>query len=91
MWEMIKRLFARKKTRAVLAGLAVIGARKAGLDLSIEEAGLAIGLLSSYMLGQGFADWGKEAKAAVGGAVEDARTAVELDAIRTLAGTKRRK
>lgn len=53
-------LFSSKKVTALLAGLILLGAKKLGLDITDDEAAAAVALLSSYLVGQGIADAGKE-------------------------------
>lgn len=53
-------LFLSKKVTALLAGLVLLGAKKLGLDITDDEAAAAVALLSSYLVGQGIADAGKE-------------------------------
>ena len=49
-----------KKVRALIAGLVVVLAGKIGLDFSEAEVLGVIGLICSYIVGQGVADMGKE-------------------------------
>lgn len=59
--SLLKSLFGSKKVRALLAGWAVILAAKLGLDLSPTDVAEMLGVLVAYILGQGWADSGKEA------------------------------
>ena len=75
MKEVLKALFSSKKFLALIAGLASWLVAKAGLDIPSEDLMPLILMLSSYLVGQGVADFGKEsakihtqaAKEALGG------------------------
>ncbi len=52
----------KKLTTAVLTILFLIFEKKLGLDLDMETKMMITGVASSYIVGQGFADKGKEAE-----------------------------
>lgn len=57
--EFLKEKLQSKKLRALIFGIIVVVMEYFGME---KESSLKIiGLLSSYMIGQGFADAGKEA------------------------------
>jgi hypothetical protein len=58
---MIKELLASKKFLAALIAIVVWVGGYAGLDLSFEDVAPVVGVIIAYILGQGFADTGKEA------------------------------
>ncbi len=61
MWKMAKSLLGSKKfLAAILSGVAW-GLLKVGVKLDVEELLPMVGPLWLYILGQGVADWGKEA------------------------------
>lgn len=51
-----------KKVLALSTGVIMWGARSVGVDIPIEAAQWVTGLLGSYILGQGAADFGKNKK-----------------------------
>jgi len=62
----MKDLWKSKKFKAAilntLIGSAALVARSKGYDVSNAEIGMLLTPLTAYILGQGMADWGKEAK-----------------------------
>ena len=56
----IKEMFVSKKFVASVAATVVAATAKVGLDLPVEEVGAIIAPLIAYILGQGWADAGKE-------------------------------
>lgn len=59
MQDALKEMFASKKFIAMLAGIIITLAAKIGFDVDNETAMMIVGLVSSYVLGQGVADAGK--------------------------------
>ena len=64
----IKEAATSKKFIMALAGVAVTGAGRIGLQLPVEDVALIVMPVVAYIIGQGWADSGKEA-AKVEGAV----------------------
>lgn len=67
MWNWLKSILASKKVRTLVATAATVGINALskkydGPSFSPDEVGLLVGAGSAYMLGQGLADLGKEAK-----------------------------
>jgi len=60
MWDAIKGLFGSKKFLAMLTGFIVTLVAKIGWDIPEETITKLVGLIASYILGQGMADFGKE-------------------------------
>lgn len=61
LWETLKALLSSKKfVAAFIAALVWIGG-KVGLHASTEVVAGIVGPIVAYVLGQGAADWGKEA------------------------------
>ena len=56
----IKDLFASKKFVVMLAAIVVYAAGRVGWDMKSEDAVAFITMVSSYLVGQGIADHGKE-------------------------------
>ena len=61
MWNAIKQLLASKKVLMTIAGLIVAALAKYGLNVEPSLVLAILGLVASLVLGQGFADSGKEA------------------------------
>lgn len=59
--DVLAALFGSKKFVAMLVGLLVWFGGKLGLKLSEADLYPAVALIASYILGQGAADFGKEA------------------------------
>lgn len=58
--NVIQSLFGSKKFIGLLVGMIVVIGTELGLDLSTEALTGLIALISSWLLGQGIADNGKE-------------------------------
>ena len=56
----IPEVFKSKKAQAVFMGVVAV-LLKDGLGLSPEDVTMILGLIATYVLGQGIADHGKEA------------------------------
>lgn len=54
-------MFTSKKFLASLAGTIVASVAKIGLDLPVEDVATLLAPITAYILGQGWADSGKEA------------------------------
>lgn len=61
MLTAIKDLFNSKKFLVTAAGTIVSLVAKLGYDVPTEFVYALLGLVSAFVVGQGFADWGKEA------------------------------
>lgn len=59
--EALKGLLSSKKSIAMIAGAIVSIVGKIGFDLPVEVVASVVGLVAAYVVGQGMADWGKEA------------------------------
>ena len=59
---MITDLFKSKKFLAALAGVVFVIVNKLGLDLDEPTVITIVGLIAAYVIGQGHADTGKEAR-----------------------------
>lgn len=87
MKEALKGLFGSKKALATMAGtvtsaLVMVAAKQGwGLDPAAAESlvKVILGLVAAYVLGQGVADWGKEAAKVQAAAFEVARKAEKLE------------
>jgi hypothetical protein len=53
-------VYQSRKAKALLVGIILALAGKAGLDLSHEQVLYAVGLIATFMVSQGLADFGKE-------------------------------
>lgn len=62
MLDAIKKMLGSKKALAALAGVVVALAAKAGFDLDTEAVLAIVSPVIAYILGQGAADFGKEAR-----------------------------
>lgn len=62
MIDAIKKMLGSKKALAALAGVVVALAAKAGFDLDTEAVLAIVSPVIAYILGQGAADFGKEAR-----------------------------
>ena len=62
MKEWLKTMLGSKKFLATAASLAVIGLSKAGVVIEPDTMQWIVGSLSAYVVGQGLADVGKEAR-----------------------------
>lgn len=60
--SVIRQLLSQKKFIAMLAAMGSFGATYAGLDWSLDAVSLFIAPIVAYILAQGAADVGKEAK-----------------------------
>lgn len=60
--NVLKNLFSSKKFTAALAGVLVVVAQQFGLPITEEAALSILGMLGTYVVGQGLADFGKERK-----------------------------
>jgi len=86
MKEALKGLFGSKKALAGIAGAATTAllllAQKHGYGLDPEATklliGAVLGLAGTYVLGQGVADWGKEAAKVQAAAMDALATAERL-------------
>ena len=58
----LKKMIGSKKAIAAVTGMIVVGASRLGLDLPEETVGNVVNLIMAYIVGQGFADIGKEAQ-----------------------------
>jgi hypothetical protein len=58
---LLAEIFTSKKALAAIVGLLMIGAQKAGFAISEETLYQVLGVLGTYVLGQGIADVGKPA------------------------------
>jgi len=63
MLDALKGLVGSKKALATLAGMIVAAVAKFGFDAPADFVYGLLGLVSAYVVGQGAADWGKEAAA----------------------------
>jgi uncharacterized membrane protein (DUF441 family) len=62
MLSVLKQFAQSKKAIAAAAGIVVLLAAKIGLDIPPETAVEITGIVISYILGVGLADFGKDAK-----------------------------
>jgi len=62
MLDTIKDMILSKKVIAMLSGVIVATLAKVGLDLDVESVAVIISPIIAYIIGQGWADTGKEAK-----------------------------
>lgn len=66
LWSLLKVLLGSKKRVAALSAVLLVLLQplwlKLGLDLNLDQVELIVGALAAYILGQGLADMGKEAK-----------------------------
>lgn len=62
MMDIIKSLLSSKKFLAMIVGLIVTLVGKIGWDIPEETVSKLVGLVASYVVGQGIADFGKEAE-----------------------------
>lgn len=58
---MFQQLFGSKKFLASLAGVIFVAVQELGWNLSEQTVMMVLGLVASYVVGQGIADAGKEA------------------------------
>ncbi|MEM7344587.1 MAG: hypothetical protein AAF485_10115 [Chloroflexota bacterium] len=56
------KIFYSKKFWMAVIGVVVVAAADYGLELDAEQIYAIAGLFGSYVVGQGLADFGKEAK-----------------------------
>jgi uncharacterized membrane protein YkvI len=63
MIEALKGMLSSKKALAAFGGGLMSVLAKVGVDAPVGVIYGLLGLLSAYIVGQGMADWGKEAKA----------------------------
>jgi len=61
MWDAIKAMAGSKKAIAALCGVVAGFAGRYGLDLDVEALAVIMAPIVAYILGQGWADAGKEA------------------------------
>lgn len=61
MLDFLRDLFGSKKFVAALAGVVFVAVNKLGLGIDENTVLAIIGLIASYVIGQGIADNGKEA------------------------------
>jgi hypothetical protein len=64
----MRGLFDSKKAAVLVAGIVMYLATRLGLGLTEADAGVIGLMVSSYLVGQGIADHGKEAAKLKGGA-----------------------
>ena len=60
--ETIKEMFLSKKFMTALASTIAAAAMRIGLELPVEDIAAILAPLLAYILGQGWADTGKEAE-----------------------------
>lgn len=58
----VMKIFYSKKFWMAVIGVVVVAAADYGLELDAEQIYAIAGLFGSYVVGQGLADFGKEAK-----------------------------
>ena len=75
--KVIKELFGSKKFLALLAGLVAVLLKAFGVPIGEEALLPVLGLIATYIVGQGVADNGKEA-AKVAAAVREKELAAPL-------------
>jgi hypothetical protein len=61
MLDVLKEMLTSKKFLAAVAGVLVAAAARIGLDLPVEDVAAVLAPIIAYIVGQGWADAGKEA------------------------------
>ena len=61
MWKLAAELLTSKKAIATLAGVLIVATNRIGLQLPEDAVTQIIGAIAAYVVGQGLADFGKNA------------------------------
>lgn len=61
MWDVFKEMLTSKKFIASVAGVIVAATARIGLELPVEDVAAILAPIIAYIVGQGWADTGKEA------------------------------
>lgn len=64
MWKLIREVLTSKKAIAAIVGVIVAFAARYGLELPADAVTQVISPIVAYIIGQGFADFGKSAQQA---------------------------